>query len=63
MLAQSDSLALACQQVHRQMATLCQSSADADFIDQQSERLGRLLEKSKDFMRSITINESSPPDT
>jgi hypothetical protein len=34
MLAQSDSLTLACQQIHRQMASIAQNSSDADFIDQ-----------------------------
>ena len=40
------------------MSILCQTSAEADFIDQQNEELRLMLEESKNFMRSVRQRES-----
>ena len=60
MLAESDSHLLAVQQIHRQMATICQTAAEADFLDAQNGQISQILDISKNYMRGIIAGERDP---
>ena len=44
MLAESDSYLLAVQQIHRQMATICQTAEEVEFLEKQNAQISRVLD-------------------